>query len=1303
MLLLPQAWSSRCFLPREVGKWAVSLDNVGNLLETSQKTIPATPSQHITTLSAPTPYPVPDPCNDPNALSVPEQYDNEPLSFLPAKILDYDIECLIDSGSTACHISYNVVKRLNLSTQPHKTPITISLADNSPTTSSRYCIAKIKFAPNICHLLKLNVIDIKFDLVLGKNWIKHAIPRPDIDWSSETVTINNICLPLTTRNRHDTLNILSALQFARAVKKQKSQPYLAIIRPPAIPDTTTTSIAHDNPDIEKILRDYQDVFPNSLPKHLPPHRPVDHKIELVQGSTPPAKRLYPLSLAEMEELKKQLQELLDQGFIRPSVSPYGAPVLFVKKKEGDMRMCVDYRALNKNTIKNTYPLPRIEELLDQLKDAKCFSKIDLRSGYHQVRIAEEDIHKTAFKTRYGLFEFLVMPFGLTNAPGTFMALMNETFRQELDSFVIIYLDDILIYSKTPEEHLDHLKQVLNKLREHKLYAKLSKCDFALKETPFLGHIITADGIRPDPAKIKAVQEWPTLKSVHDVQMFLGLVNYYRRFIKGYAKIAAPLTELLKKGNKWNWRDKERNAFNDLKKALVEAPTLAIFDPSLPVEVHVDASHYAAAAVLMQNGRPIAFESRKLNSAELNYPVHEKEQLAIVYALTKWRIYLHSRPEPFTVFTDHESLKYLDTKKKQSGRQARWLIDLAEFKYETKYKKGSLNVVPDALSRRPDLMSPDQEQLTAETPDQILEPADVASAETRTDKVEPAEIAATETQVALAPDILHLCAESTSEDPQFKEIYQGVLDEDPAVIQDYYIDNGCLRLIENSRLCIPDNKALKHRLLQEVHDCPLSGHFGLEKTYSRLQDSVYWPGMKSTVQKYVSSCHTCKTNKHRTTKENGLLKPLETPTKPWTHIALDLVTHLPRSTKGNDALAVFVDRFSKFARIIPCKTSITAADLANLFFDDVFRLFGIPVSLVSDRDPRFTSRFWKRLMEIVGTKMDMATAHHQQTDGQAERTIQTLQQYLRTYVDGSPSDWDTNLTQLEFAYNSSKSTSTGFSPFELLYGDQPRTVLNTALNQTVPNTDTAQEFIENHQSKIQMAHDALLDAKERMRTQYNRHHQHTSFEVGDLVYVDSENLQAPGKLKPKYLGPYKILAKPGPLNYTLDLPPGSRVHNTFHVSKLRKHISRDDTEFPLPNQRPTPPPPPLVDIERRYYADEYEVDRILDHHVQQDGRTLYLVSWKNFDESTWQTLEDLENSPEALHEYLGQATPGPSSSVRPYGTPLTGGVSELGSDSTAQTIEPAPQTIAPTPLTIEPTPRTKPSTADLLRRLRPRPP
>jgi hypothetical protein len=363
-----------------------------------------------------------------------------------------------------------------------------------------------------------------------------------------------------------------------------------------------------------IVCEYPDVFTDDLPG-MPPDRDIEFIIELQPGTAPISKRLYRMPPKELAELKIQLQDLLDNGFIRPSASHWGCPGLFVKKKENSLRLCVNYRPLSTVTIKNKYPFPRIDILFDQLAGAKVFSKIDLRFGYHQIKIKPSDIPKTAFSTRYGLYEYLVMSFGLTNAPAYFMYLMNSVFMPELDKFIVVFIDDILIYSKTDEDHADHIRVVLQRLRDHHLYAKFSKCEFWLDSVKFLGHTISSEGISVDPTKVQEVMDWKPPTSVHQIRSFLGLAGYYRRFILDFSKIAKPMTELLKKEAKFYWDDKCEEAFHTLRKFLTTAPVLAQPDSTKPFDVYCGASGTGLGCVLMQNNRVIAYASRALRNHE----------------------------------------------------------------------------------------------------------------------------------------------------------------------------------------------------------------------------------------------------------------------------------------------------------------------------------------------------------------------------------------------------------------------------------------------------------------------------------------------------------------------------------------------------------------------------------------------------------------------------------------------------------------------------------------------------------------
>jgi hypothetical protein len=561
--------------------------------------------------------------------------------------------------------------------------------------------------------------------------------------------------------------------------------------------------------------EYADVFPAELPG-MQPYRDIEFAIELQPGTTPISKRPYWMPPAELAELKKQLQELLNKGFIRPSTSPWGCPSLFVKKKDESLRLCIYYRPLNAVTIKNKYPLPRIDVLFDQLVRAKVFSKIDLRSGYHQIKIRASDISKTAFSTRYGLYEYLVMSFGLTNAPAYFMYLMNVVFMPELDKFVVVFIDDILVYSKSEEEHAGHLQVVLQHLREHRLYAKLSKGDFWLKEIKFLGHTNSQAGIAVDPDKVQQVMNWKPPTTVCQIRSFLGLAGYYRRFIPDFSRIAKPMTELLTKGAKFVWGQKCKDAFHALRQHLTTTLVLAQPDNSQPFDVYCDASGTGLGCVLMQNNRVIAYASRALRPHEQNYPTHDLELAAVVHALKMWRHYLMGTH--CNTFTDHKSLKYIFNQADLNMRQRRWLELIKDYDLEVHYHPGKANVVADALSRKSQCNCVMMSKMKIEViPSGAL--SHISVEPTLQDQIIMAQLS--DKGVQIIKENLH---QKTEKYKCFRQDGKGIL---------WF----------ESRLVVPKNKDLKKKILDEAHLSKFSMHPGSTKMYHDLKPLYWWTRMK----------------------------------------------------------------------------------------------------------------------------------------------------------------------------------------------------------------------------------------------------------------------------------------------------------------------------------------------------------------------------------------------------------------------------------------------------------------------------
>ena len=863
----------------------------------------------------------PTPTIDPDSKNSPQELVMQ-TSSAPADLLKFSATfkrgdsfkkgvIMVDGGSTGNFVAASFVHSCGYKLTPAAQPVAVRFANG--VLAQSVATATVTFSTNgYRETLQAWVLPALqgCDLILGMPWLKTH--NPHINWRTHTITVTKpggsiVHLPPTSAAAASGF-LLTAKEFARQSRTADTF-YLAVVNESS---KAQDKAPEPHPRAARLLAEFADVFPEQLPPGLPPKRSVDHKIELEPGFTPQSRHMYRMSPAENDELNKQLEDLLDHGFIRPSQSPWGAPVLFVKKKDGSLRMCVDWRLANKGTIKWKYPLPRIDELLDRLHGASVFSKIDLRSGYNQIRIAEADVPKTAFRTRYGHFEYLVMGFGLTNAPATFMAAMNDIFRPYLDDFVIVYLDDICIYSRSEEEHERHLRKVLSVLRREKYYANLKKCDFFQPEVDFLGFLVSKSGVRPDPKKIQAVQEWPTPKNVKDVQSFLGFANWLRRFIKDFSRIAIPLTALTRKTQPFVWGPHEEQAFQDMKQALTTAPTVLAPDTKLPYTVLTDASDYAVGGVLCQdqgNGlQPIAFESAKLNPAQVNYAIHEKEMFAMVYCYQKWRHYLEGAPS--TVITDHHSLKYLQTQPTLSRRQTRWMEFMARFDYQIEYKSGKQNVAADALSRRTDHT--------------------ISAISTAT----------------LEPSLKTALERAYSQDPVFAAIEPGR--------HGYRVEDGLI--FKDTRLCIPSDASIHAKLLHEHHDASLSGHVGRDKLMATLKRLYLWPGMAKAVKDYVASCPTCQRTKATNQVPAGLLQSLPIPEAPWQQVAMDLITQLPLTSRGNDAIVTFTDRLTKMVHVTPTTTSVDAVGTARLFFDNVVRLHGVPTAIISDRDPRFTSNF-----------------------------------------------------------------------------------------------------------------------------------------------------------------------------------------------------------------------------------------------------------------------------------------------------------------------------------------------------------
>ncbi|GJT12272.1 putative reverse transcriptase domain-containing protein [Tanacetum coccineum] len=1009
---------------------------------------------------------------------------------------------LFDTGTDRSFISTAFSSLISVTPTPLENCYDVEIADGKLVgidTILRGCTLNFLDHPFNIDLMPIELGN--FDVIIGMDWLRscHAVIVCDeklvqIPYGNETLTF---CGNEGSNGRESRLTVISCSK-AQEYMAKGCQVFLAQISAKKEEDKSEGKQIKDVP----IVQDFPEVFPEDL-LGLPSARLVEFQIDLIPGAAPVAQAPYRLAPFEIKELSEQLQELSDKGVIRPSSSLWGAPVLFVKKKDGSFRMCIDYRELNKLIVKNRYPLPRIDDLFDQLQGSSMYSKIDLRSGYHQLRVREQDIPKTGFRTWYSHYEFQVMPFGLTNAPAVFMDLMNRVCKPYLDKFVIVFIDDKLIYSKDEKEHEVHLKAILELLKKEKLYAKFSKCEFWIPKVQFLGHVIDSRGIHVDPAKIESIKDWASPKTPTEIRQFLGLAGYYRRFIEGFSKIAKSMTKLTQKGIKFDWGEKEENAFQLIKQKLCSAPILALPEGSEDFVVYCDVSYKGLGAVLVQREKVIAYASRNLKVHEKNYTTHDLELGSVVFALKIWRHYLYGTR--CTVFTDHKSLQHILDQKELNMRQRRWLELLSDYDCDIRYHPGKANVVADALSRK--------------------------------ERIEPLRVRALVMTIGLdlPKRILEAQIEAQKLENFVNEDVGGVIRRDIPKERLEPRADGTLCL--HGKSWIPCYGDLRSVIMHESHKSKYSIHLGSEKMYQDVEKLYWWPNMKADIATYVRKCLTCARVKAEHQRPSGLLVQPEIPEWKWDNITMDLITKLPRSSQGFDTIWVIVDRLTKSAHFLPIRENDPLDKLARSF------------------------------KKALGTDISMSTAYHPETNGQSKRTIQTLEDMLRACVIDFGKGWVKHLPLAEFSYNNSYHVSIKAAPYEALYGRKCRSPVCWA--EVGEAQLTGPELIQETTEKIVLIKQRMQAAQDRQKSYADRKRKPMEFGIGDRVMLKVSPWKGVvrfgkrGKLNPRYVGPFRVLAKVGKVAYKLELPQElSRVHHTFHVSNLKKCYADEPLVMPL---------------------------------------------------------------------------------------------------------------------------------------------
>ena len=937
-----------------------------------------------------------------------------------------------------------------------------------------------------------------------------------------------------------------------------------------------------------------EVFSEEAAQRFPPARPDDHAIQLKPGA--PAKldcKIYRQTEKELTALKAFIDESLAKGYITEANSPYASPLFFRAKKDGKLRPIIDYRALNTWTVRDVYPLPLIGNIIDHLQGKTLFTKMDLRWGFNNIRIKEEDQWKAAFKTPFGMHKPAVMFFGLCNSPATFCRAMNRMMKPLTDKYpseLYIYVDDILVATKdNVTRHRTIVNDILDLLTSESYFLRPAKCTFEEARVEYLGIIVDGNELKPDPKKTNALKDWPrTLTTVKEVRSVLGVLGYQRPFIPNYANIARPLVTLTKKDHPFTWSKECTTALNTLIDVVLANPSLQQPDLSRPFFLQVDASAFATGAILTQKddrGKHLAvgFHSQTFNEAERNYDIHDREFLAVFRGLTHHRHLLLSSPFQVTVYTDHKNLEYYRHPRHINRRVARYIPQLADYDFALVHFPGTANKA-DALSRRPD-----HDQGTDDNSNVLVLPPHLFI---RANTFSSIDDRARACQL-LQQDLLLRWA-STFPLKSVDGLY-------------WYGD----------RLVVVDDLPLKRGVISLYHDSPTAGHPGISNTTWTIARDYWWPNMKQTVTEYVKGCHLCQSRKNNPTKPKPPLFPIpsDTFTLPFTSIAMDFIVKLPISD-GYDSVLTITDTFSKACIFIPCNETVDAAGTALLYATYVLPHYGLPSRIISDRDPRFMATIIQELCRILSIQHNASTAYHPQTDGQSERSNQKLEQYVRIFTNFHQTNWRSLLPLAQFTLNAWPNATTKKAPFELIMGHIPRVHQTFRVTTSPPLNE-----------RLTLITQARKDAAEALRKSQTMEvpTNFIPYCAGDRVWLEGRNLNTThpsAKLAPRRYGPFLVTSAVSRTSFRLKLPDTWKIHNVFHATLLTPY-----KETPLNGNQYQEPAPDLIDGQP-----EWEVERILGARKRRQ-QLQYLVRWKGFSEAhdSWEPLAHI-NADKLIKEF-----------------------------------------------------------------------
>ena len=891
--------------------------------------------------------------------------------------------------------------------------------------------------------------------------------------------------------------------------------------------------------------------------------------------------------------------MLDADIIRPSSSPFASPVILVNKSDGTYRFCTDFRGLNSLIVLDSNPLPSVIDSIESLgaSQAKYFSTLDLQSGYWQIKVEEKSKPMTAFITHDGLFEYQRLPFGIASAPNYFSSVMGNILQGLTWDICLVYLDDIIVFSKDFNQHLSRLRKVFERIRKAKLTFKPSKCFFGKQKVRYLGHIVSKHGIEPIPDKCKAVQDFPVPNTVKKVRSFLGLAGYYRRFVKNFSRIAAPMTELTKKDQRFIWSKKCQEAFDELKCRLSSPPILAYPDYSLPYILQTDSSQEAIGMILsqIQNGkeRVIAYGGKRLNPAERNYSITELEALGVLSGLRHFDPYL--RGNKVKIETDHSALKWLLSQKQPKGRIARWVCYLQSFNFEIVHRPGKAIPNVDSLSRRSYPSEPvknDQELVNDDTifPPE-LEKVNVVKKKSSQIRLRgrrrintkpvftlpstdwnPIEVRKQQLQDPKIKDYITYFENGDIPDED-NEARKVLLSKDAYVMNDgvlyHLLDSktkNTTRQIDELRVCLVVPQTLKYDVLKSVHGDTCSAHYGTSRTYTTLRLKYFWEGMYQECRNWVLSCEECNTRKHPVRPTKAELQPLPTArmNERW---AMDLIT-LPLTTRGNRYLLTFTEYSSRYVEAFAIP-NMQAGTLAKILVDEICFRYGCPRHILSDLGANFISQVVAESCKVMGIERLFTTPYHPQTDGMLEKFNETLCKNLAMYVNEQHDDWDTYVRAIVYSYNTSVCVdSTQYSPYFLMFGHEPFGPLETVL----PNLQDLRQEVKETVLKLhkvrEVAKQNLEERKKKMKENYDKTANPVPFEPGQLVWIYFPEVKVGGSKKffHNYSGPYILLEKTSPTNFRVAHAHNNQpLKNQVHVNRMKMYHHRSITPHgELPN-------------------------------------------------------------------------------------------------------------------------------------------